>query len=38
MTYRVDDGGSNPHINYEPTTLGGLARHRVRRIRRGGRR
>ncbi len=25
MTYHVDDGGSNPHINYEPTTLGGLA-------------
>ncbi|HSO99321.1 MAG TPA: catalase, partial [Solirubrobacteraceae bacterium] len=25
MTYHVDGGGENPHINYEPTTLGGLA-------------
>jgi catalase len=25
MTYQLDNGGENPHINYEPTTLGGLA-------------
>jgi catalase len=24
MTYYVDHGGENPHINYEPSTLGGL--------------
>ncbi len=24
MTYSVDAGGSNPHVNYEPSTLGGL--------------
>ena len=24
MTYYVDDGGENPHINYEPSSLGGL--------------
>jgi catalase len=25
MTYFVDLGGENPHVNYEPSTLGGLA-------------
>jgi catalase len=25
MTYFVDTGGENPHVNYEPSTLGGLA-------------
>ncbi len=24
MTYKVDDNGANPHVNYEPSTLGGL--------------
>ncbi len=24
MTYVVDTGGENPHINYEPSSLGGL--------------
>jgi catalase len=24
MTYRVDDGGANPHVNYEPSITGGL--------------
>lgn len=24
MTYVVDHGGENPHVNYEPSTLGGL--------------
>jgi len=24
MAYAVDDGGANPHTNYEPSTLGGL--------------
>ncbi|HXV93841.1 MAG TPA: catalase [Pseudonocardia sp.] len=29
MTYVVDRGGENPHVNYEPSTMGGLseARH-----------
>ena len=25
MTYFVDTGGENPHVNYEPSTMGGLA-------------
>ena len=25
MTYFVDSGGENPHVNYEPSTMGGLA-------------
>jgi len=25
MTYVVDTGGENPHVNYEPSTMGGLA-------------
>ena len=25
MTYFVDTGGENPHVNYEPSTLGGLS-------------
>ncbi|HEV2770200.1 MAG TPA: catalase [Solirubrobacteraceae bacterium] len=25
MTYHVDDGGENPHVNYEPSITGGLA-------------
>jgi catalase len=25
MTYAVDAGGENPHVNYEPSSLGGLA-------------
>jgi len=25
MTYNVDDGGENPHVNYEPSIAGGLA-------------
>lgn len=25
MTFFVDTGGENPHVNYEPSTLGGLA-------------
>jgi catalase len=25
MTYHVDSGGENPHVNYEPSSLGGLA-------------
>jgi catalase len=25
MTYFVDTGGENPHVNYEPSTVGGLA-------------
>jgi catalase len=24
MTYFVDTGGENPHVNYEPSSLGGL--------------
>jgi catalase len=24
MTYHVDGGGENPHVNYEPSSLGGL--------------
>jgi catalase len=24
MTYHVDDGGENPHVNYEPSITGGL--------------
>jgi catalase len=24
MTYHVDDGGANPHVNYEPSITGGL--------------
>ncbi|GAA2392563.1 catalase [Streptomyces glaucosporus] len=24
MSYQVDPGGENPHVNYEPSTLGGL--------------
>ena len=24
MAYRVDDGGDNPHVNYEPSITGGL--------------
>ena len=24
MTYFVDTGGENPHVNYEPSTMGGL--------------
>ncbi|MBW3581119.1 MAG: catalase, partial [Actinobacteria bacterium] len=24
MTYYVDGGGENPHVNYEPSSLGGL--------------
>jgi len=24
MTYMVDTGGENPHVNYEPSSLGGL--------------
>ncbi|MDQ3162601.1 MAG: catalase, partial [Actinomycetota bacterium] len=25
MAYHVDDAGSNPHVNYEPNSTGGLA-------------
>ena len=25
MTYQVDDGGANPHVNYEPSITGGLS-------------
>ena len=25
MTYFADTGGENPHVNYEPSTMGGLA-------------
>jgi catalase len=25
MTYVVDTGGENPHVNYEPSTMGGLS-------------
>jgi catalase len=25
MTYFVDTGGENPHVNYEPSTMGGLS-------------
>ncbi|MGH3614667.1 MAG: catalase, partial [Pseudonocardia sp.] len=25
MTYHVDLGGENPHVNYEPSTMGGLS-------------
>lgn len=36
MTYHVDNGGSDPHVNYEPTTLGGLAEaHRPKHATRG---
>ena len=24
MAYGVDDRGANPHVNYEPNSLGGL--------------
>jgi catalase len=28
MTYFVDTGGENPHVNYEPSTMGGLVEAR----------